>query len=67
MSKINNKITSKMQQLEDIINWFDSDEFMIDLAIDKYKQAQSLARDIETDLLSIKNEVEVLKKKFDTE
>lgn len=67
MSKVNNKITNKTEQLEDLINWFDSDDFSIDLAIDKYKQAESLAKEIEADLLSMKNEVEVLKTKFDTE
>ncbi len=67
MSKADKKIADKMSQLDELINWFDSDDFAIDLALEKYKAAEKLAKEIESDLIAMKNEVNVLKAKFDTE
>ena len=35
--------------------------------MDKFKQAEKLAVEIETDLKSLKNDINVLKQKFDSE
>jgi len=60
-------IQDKMAELTKTVDWFDSDDFSIELAIDKFKEAESLAVDIEKDLLSLKNEINIVKQKFDSE
>lgn len=58
-------VSQKMNNLSALVAWFESDEFVIEQAVEKYKEAEKLARDIERDLESLKNEVTVLKQKFD--
>ena len=66
MSSINNEsIQSKTEKLTKLVAWFDSEDFDIEEALEKYRQAEVLAREIETDLTGLKNEVQILKKKFD--
>lgn len=62
MSKNDNKrtIADKMAELDKSVEWFYSEDFVIDQALDKYKNASSLAEEISKDLESLKNEVEVL-------
>ena len=68
MSETNNKsIQSKIDQLNELVAWFDNDDFELELAMDKFKQAEKLATEIETDLKSLKNDINVLKQKFDSE
>lgn len=67
MSGKSKTIQQKMEELNEMIAWFDSDEFVIEEAIDRFKTAQTLATDIEKDLSGLKNEITVLKKKFDAE
>jgi hypothetical protein len=49
----------------ELVAWFESDEFELEAAIEKYKTAETLAGDIEKDLSELKNEITVLKTKFD--
>ena len=66
MSQNDNKtITQKMNELTELVAWFESDEFEIEKALDKYRDAEKLAAEIEHDLSALKNEVTVLKQKFD--
>ena len=65
MSQSNKTISEKMKELSALVAWFESDEFELEQALDKYKEAEKLAGDIEHDLSTLKNEVTVLKKKFD--
>jgi exodeoxyribonuclease VII small subunit len=67
MSVKSKSIQEKMNELDTLVAWFDSDEFSLEEAIAKFKQAEALASDIEKDLGSLKNEVNVLKQRFDTE
>lgn len=62
MSKNDNKrtIADKMAELDKSVEWFYGEDFVIDQALDKYKNASSLAEEISKDLESLKNEVEVL-------
>ena len=55
----------QMQQLEELISWFDSDDFDIEKAIEKFKEAEKLSNDIEKDLNNLKNEINIVKQKFD--
>ncbi len=66
MSKNDNKsVAEKMDELSALVAWFESDEFELETAIEKYKTAEQLANEIEKDLSGLKNEITVLKTKFD--
>lgn len=66
MSKVSNQpISDKLKRLDAMLEWFDSDEFELEQAIDKYHEAESLAAELEQDLAGLKNEINVLKQKFD--
>lgn len=67
MSLENKSIEEKTAQLNELVSWFDSDEFSIGSAMDKFKEAEKLANDIEKDLTSLKNEIQIVKRKFDVE
>jgi len=58
-------IAEKTAKLDELVAWFDSDEFELEQALDKFKQAEKMAAEIEQDLMELKNEVNVIKKKFD--
>jgi exonuclease VII small subunit len=57
-------IAEKTIQLNELVAWFDGDEFELEQAIDKFAEAEKLASEIETDLVAMKNNITVLKKKF---
>ena len=59
-------VSEKMDELSKLVAWFESEEFALEQAIDRYKQAETLADEIEKELSSLKNEITVLKNKFDT-
>lgn len=63
----NKSIQEKTVELNKLVDWFDSDEFTLEMALDKYKQAEKLATEIEIDLSSLKNEIQIVKKKFDSD
>lgn len=63
----NKTIQEKTAELNKMVEWFDSDEFTLEAALDKYKIAEELATDIEHDLVSLKNEIQIVKQKFDSE
>lgn len=66
MSKTDKTISQKMDQLSELVAWFEGDEFELERALDKYHEAEKLATEIERDLSELKNEVVVLKQKFDS-
>lgn len=65
MSKQTKSVSEKMTELSELVSWFESDEFQLETALDKYKEAEKLATDVEKDLTGLKNEITVLKQKFD--
>ncbi len=65
MSQNDHTIEEKMAQLEALVAWFESDDFRLEQALEKYKAAEELATAIEKELTTYKNEIIVLKKKFD--
>ena len=67
MSKANKTISEKTAELNELVAWFDSDAFTLELALDKFKEAESLAATIEKDLVQLQNDIQVVKKKFDQE
>ncbi len=67
MSVSNNTISQKTKELSELVAWFDSEDFSLEESIDKFKQAEKLASEIEKDLHSLKNEINIIKKNFDSE
>ena len=67
MSAEDKTVQAKMDELSELIAWFDSDDFSLEEAIDRFKAAEKLASEIEKDLATFKNDITVLKKKFDSE
>lgn len=67
MSSQNNQLTisQKLEQLEQLVSWFDSEDFVLEKALEQYKSAEKLADEITEELNSLQNEVTVLKKRFD--
>lgn len=63
----NSTISNKLAKLGELVAWFESDDFVLEAAVDRFKEAQKLADDIERDLTELKNDIVVLKKKFDEE
>lgn len=57
-------LNQKIEELNNEVEWFYSDEFKLDEATDKYKNAVKLAKEIEKDLNELKNEIEVLAEDF---
>lgn len=57
-------LNQKIEKLDTEVEWFYSDEFKLDEAVDKYKAATKLAKEIEKDLNELKNEIEVLSEDF---
>jgi hypothetical protein len=47
MSQANKSIQGKTEQLTKLVAWFDSDDFSIEEALDKYKTQKNLRSEIE--------------------
>lgn len=50
-----------------MVAWFQGASFKLENAVDKFKAAEKLAEEIEKDLTKLKNDIKVVKKKFDSE
>lgn len=57
-------VAEKVEKLEALLRWFESEEITVEEAMKKYEQALELSRDLEVQLKEAKNQVEVIKKKF---
>lgn len=61
------KINEKIKDLEEKVDWFYSDEFKLEEASGKYKEATKLAKEIEKDLEGLKNEIKIVEEDFSKE
>lgn len=59
------KLTAKLEELQELVRWFESDEMDIDMAMEKYKEVKKLAADIETSLAEIEGQVKVVRDEFE--
>ncbi|MBQ3452708.1 exodeoxyribonuclease VII small subunit [Candidatus Saccharibacteria bacterium] len=57
-------LNKKIEMLDTQVEWFYSDDFKLEEAVNKYKDAVTLAKEIEKDLAELKNEIEVLSEDF---
>ena len=53
-------ISQRLAQLDTAVEWFYGDDFVLDEALAKYKDANKLATEIQKDLSELKNQVEVI-------
>jgi exonuclease VII small subunit len=67
MSDQNKTVQEKLTELSEMVGWFQGASFKLEEAVDKFKAAEKLAEDIEKDLTKLKNDIKVVKKKFDSE
>ena len=65
MSNSTKTIEDKMKALRELAAWFESDEFSLDEASDKFTAAATLAKEIERYLAEMENTIQVLKESFE--
>ncbi|HTK39566.1 MAG TPA: exodeoxyribonuclease VII small subunit [Patescibacteria group bacterium] len=65
MSNKPNTIAEKRTALNELLAWFESDDFTVEEAVDNFKKAETLAKEIEDELMSAKNTITELKQRFD--
>jgi exodeoxyribonuclease VII small subunit len=63
--KSNPSVADKTAKLNELVAWFNSEDFELEQALDKFSEAEKLAAEIENDLLALKNRIEVVKAKFE--
>lgn len=56
---------AKLQELEAITEWFESDEVDLNAALAKFERGMQLADELKRELAQIENRVETIKAKFD--
>ena len=57
-------LNQKIEQLDSEVEWFYSDEFKLEEATDRYREAIKLAKEVDKDLSELENEIEVLSEDF---
>lgn len=58
-------LQEKINRLGDMVAFFDTDDFDIEQALEKYKEAEKLSQEIHKQMNEVKNEITVLKERFD--
>lgn len=57
-------VEAKIEELEQLLVWFESNEVTVDSALEKYERAGQITSELEDELKKAKNQVEVIKKKY---
>jgi len=60
-------LANKIEELDKCTDWFYSDEFNLDDAIKKYKEAIEIAKELQKDLSDLQNEIRILDEDFSKE
>jgi len=60
-------VQDKLTDLSELVGWFQGASFKLETALDKFKEAEALAEEIEKDLTKLKNDIKIVKKRFDSE
>jgi len=65
MSEKSDKTVSELlAELDARVRWFEGEDFSLEQAIDKFSEAEKLAKEIEEKLGSFKNKINQLKQDF---
>ena len=67
MSAQNKTLQQKIDQLDELIEWFNQEDFSIEEALERFKKADKIASEIESQLDGLNNEITILKQRFDKE
>lgn len=67
MSQSKNDLTTKLKELDELLEWFEQDDLDIEQAIAKYEKGSELTRSIREQLTSIENKITVIEQRFDQE
>lgn len=57
-------ISEQLNKLQQSLAWFDSEDFNLDEAIQRYEESSKIADDLKKSLEEIRNKVEILKQNF---
>ena len=60
-------INDKIADLNEKVEWFYGEDFKLDEASEKYKEATKLAKENEKDLENLKNEIKIIEEDFSKE
>ena len=63
----NKTIKQQMNDLQKLVEWFEGDEFELEMAKEKFESAEKLADEIRQKLTTLKNEITIIDKQFDQE
>lgn len=66
MSAKSKTLQEKLTELDALVDWFNTDDFALEEAVERFKKADALAKEIESDLAKIKNDINVLAERFDS-
>lgn len=64
MSAKSETVAEKLEKLESLLAWFESEEITIEESLQKYEEALQLAKEVEESLEKAKNNIEIIKQKF---
>lgn len=64
MTSKKQSISENIEQLEELLRWFESDEITVEESLEKYQAALELSKELDKQLAGSKNQIEVIKKKF---
>lgn len=65
--KNNTTIATKLAQLDELVAWFEGDEFNLEQALEKFAEAEALTKAIQEELGEFKNKINLIKKDFGSE
>lgn len=65
MSEVKSTMSEKMAKLDELLAWFNGEDFELEKALEVFAEAKQLADDIEQDLEAVKNTITVVAEKFD--
>ena len=62
--KAKKNLNERIAELDRKVEWFYSDDFELEKAVEKYKETAELAKKIKADLEALKNKIEILDTDF---
>jgi exodeoxyribonuclease VII small subunit len=60
-------LAEKRQELDELLAWFEGEDFELEQALEKFDIASKIADDITAELETYQNKITVLKQRFDQE
>lgn len=64
MSEAKHSIQKKMARLDELLEWFASEDFDLEVALDRFAEAKKLADTITDELMTVKNNITIVNEQF---